>query len=117
MYLSQEWHRSGPPRSVRLFLTVPVVSMVLCKGLIVMTVWLYIKSPGTDPRSTPDSDFTVSSNTERSAVELAEFDATHRRDSWDMWSAMERLLATVVALLSLLFYWWLDTWQLIGYRW
>ena len=45
----EEWHRSGPPRRLRLYLCVPVAALVLTKGLMVMVVWLFIKGQERDP--------------------------------------------------------------------
>ena len=36
---------------------------------------------------------------------------------WQMWSGPERLMAVLVTGMSLLYYMWLDSWQLIGFRW
>jgi hypothetical protein len=113
----ETWHRNVPPPRVRWFLAIPVVSIVLCKGLIAMVIWLYIKAPGTDPRSTPDSDFTVDDASRMTVEERAHFDNTHNRDSWLMWSAAERFVATMVLLVNVLFYFWIDSWHLLGHRW
>ena len=91
----EEWHRSGPPRRLRLYLCVPVGTLLLTKGLMVMVVWLFIKGQKRDP-SRP-------------------YDRTEM--PWEMWSVPERVMAVLVTVVSLLFYKWLDSWQLIGYRW
>jgi hypothetical protein len=49
--------------------------------------------------------------------ERAHFDNTHNRDSWLMWSAAERFVATMVLLVNVLFYFWIDSWHLLGHRW
>merc|ERR1711871_1200763 len=91
----EEWHRSGPPRRLRLYLCVPVVALVLTKGLMVMVVWLFIKGQERDPDRP--------------------YDRTEM--PWEMWSGPERLMAVLVTVVSFLYFMWLDSWQLIGFRW
>jgi hypothetical protein len=91
----EEWHRSGPPRRLRLYLCVPVAALVLTKGLMVMVVWLFIKGQDRDPNRP--------------------YDRTEM--PWEMWTGPERLMAVMVTVVSFLYFVWLDSWQLIGFRW
>ena len=91
----EEWHRSGPPRNLRISLCIPVASIVLTKGLMAMVIWIHIKAQPRDAN--------------------APYSRTEQ--PWLMWSGPERFLATVVVVISLGYFKWLDSWQLIGFRW
>eukprot|EP01052_Picozoa_sp_SAG31_P020307 SAG31_NODE_1520_length_8024_cov_7.506625_4_plen_270_part_00 len=102
----EDWYASGPPLKLKVFLLLPVVNLVLTKALLVMSVLIWTAEWHARPvEPTNGTPSPVGAQLQGSQPEMK------------YWLAWERLTSSAVAVVNLVFGLYLDSWNLVGYRW